>query len=247
MFGRLIQYLSGNHQKDVLPADAYDLWAHTYDHQVGNLMLALDEEVFTGLLKKIAPEGKNVIDIGCGTGRHWNKILARQPRRLTGFDVSAGMLGKLKIKYPEAHTIQLSNSNHLPEVESGSVDLIVSTLTIAHIEDLQDAFCEWRRVLNPNGEIIITDYHPDTLMNGGKRTFQYNEQTLAVKNFTHSIEMILQYSRHMGWEVQELEERRIDDSVKQYYERKNAAHVFEKFYGLPIIFGMHLKNKYVPA
>jgi ubiquinone/menaquinone biosynthesis C-methylase UbiE len=247
MLGRLIKYISGTRTKDIPPADAYDLWSRTYDHQADNLMLALDEELFTGLLRKASPEGKSIIDVGCGTGRHWDKILAQQPRTLTGYDVSSGMLEQLKLKYPQAHTVQLNNSNQLPQVESQSVDLIISTLTIAHIENLEEAFGEWQRALAHNGEIIITDYHPETLEKGGKRTFRHNMQTLAVKNFTHSIEEILHLTDKMNWELQRLEERKIDDTVRSYYEKKNATHVFEKFKGLPIIFGMHLRNKHASA
>src|SRR6185503_12739579 len=53
------------------PASAYDLWAAGYDEQPGNLMLALDEEIFAEFIKEIPIAGKVVVDIGCGTGRHW--------------------------------------------------------------------------------------------------------------------------------------------------------------------------------
>ena len=53
---------------------AYDIWSHSYDAQPGNLVLDLDEMIFSTLLEDIDLEHKLVADIGCGTGRHWQKI-----------------------------------------------------------------------------------------------------------------------------------------------------------------------------
>jgi ubiquinone/menaquinone biosynthesis C-methylase UbiE len=246
MLEKLKHYLQGKRPDDLLPADAYNLWSQDYDDQPDNLMLALDEEMFTRLIKPVPLKDKNIIDVGCGTGRHWNKILEQQPKSLTGYDVSEGMLDMLKIKYPQAVTYKL-NGNHLTMSENGHSDVVISTLTIAHIENLEEAFYEWQRVLTYNGEVIITDFHPEMLASGGRRTFFHNGQTYSVKNYIHSIEKILRIAGQLDWELVNLEERKIDDSMKSYYEKKNAVPVFEKFKGMPVIFGMHLMNKHVVA
>src|SRR5437773_5635220 len=88
----------------VEPAAAYDLWAESYDEQPGNLMLHLEDTVFNRLLAKVNLGQKTVVDIGCGTGRHWNQILQREPEELLGCDVSAEMLKRLHQKYPAART-----------------------------------------------------------------------------------------------------------------------------------------------
>jgi len=41
----------------------------------------------------------------------------------------------------------------------------------------------WSRILKDKGEIIITDFHPDILASGGKRTFRHQRSSIAVKNF----------------------------------------------------------------
>ena len=73
-------------------------------------MLALDEEVFSGLLSNITIKNKIIADIGCGTGRHWKKILGNDPGKLIGFDVSDEMLKMLQQKFPKAETHQLINN-----------------------------------------------------------------------------------------------------------------------------------------
>src|SRR5579871_6849887 len=89
------------------PAAAYDIWALSYDHQPDNLMLALDEELCNQLFRQAVLRGKVIADIGCGTGRHWKKLLSHQPARLVGYDVSSGMLEILQQKFPDAETYLL--------------------------------------------------------------------------------------------------------------------------------------------
>ena len=106
-----------------------------------------------------------------------------------GYDVSEGMLRKLNEKFPQAETHLLSG-NKLPELQNDSIDCIVSTLTIAHIQNAEQALLEWSRVLKPGGAMIITDYHPEALAKGGKRTFTYHKKTIAIKNYVHTIDDI---------------------------------------------------------
>ena len=169
--------------------EAYDLWASDYDMQPGNLMLHLDGKLFAGLIEAVNIQGKQVADIGCGTGRQWPVIFSKQPASLTGFDVSGGMLQKLKEKYPSGHISQITD-NLFSNIPDASFDVIVSTLTVAHIENIEDALQAWCRMLKDDSEIIITDFHPKLLAFGGKRTFKHNNQQMAVTNFVHAIATI---------------------------------------------------------
>jgi ubiquinone/menaquinone biosynthesis C-methylase UbiE len=226
---------------DTDPATAYDLWAAAYDNQPGNLMLDLDEGVFTELLGQVSFSGKTVVDIGCGTGRHWKKILADLPKRVVGYDVSPGMLAKLNEKIPGAET-HLLQEERMPELSDRSCDIVVSTLTVAHIPSIEAALKEWNRVLQPGADILITDYHPEALAKGGKRTFRHAGKTVSVKNHVHTIDRLRHITQQIGWREAYFTERVIDDSVKGYYERQNALHLFEDFRDIPIIYGMHLKK-----
>ena len=226
--------------KDTDPEQAYDLWAATYDAQPDNLMLALDTELFKSFLDELILENKKLIDVGCGTGRHWNEILSRKPAQITGYDVSAEMLAMLKKKFP-GQTVSRLTDEHLNETDA-SVDLVISTLALAHIPDAAKAIKEWVRVLKPGADLIITDYHPDALQKGGNRTFRHNNQLVAVKNHIHSVESVSLLAKQLGLTVMRITERKIDASVKSWYEKKQALSVYEKFKGVPIIYGIHLKK-----
>ena len=154
--------------------EAYDLWAGSYDRQPGNLMLDLDADLVKELLAPVSLRGRELVDLGCGTGRHWPLLLEMQPAGLRGFDSSPGMIDRLKEKFNGAQAF-VSDGPALPGVADGSVDLLISTLTIAHIEAPAAYFKEWHRVLKPGGLVLITDYHPEALARGAKRTFRQKQ------------------------------------------------------------------------
>jgi ubiquinone/menaquinone biosynthesis C-methylase UbiE len=130
----------------------------------------------------------------------------------------------------------------LPEIKDDSVDLLISTLTIAHIEKFEKAFTEWDRVMKLNGEIIITDYHPEALARGAKRTFLHQGKIVSIRNFIHSTNKIRLLAEQLGYSELRFIEKRIDESVKPYYEKQNALALFEQYKNTPIIYGIHLKK-----
>ena len=243
MLNEVLQRLIRRNRKIVqMPArESYDIWAGSYDEQPENLMLLMDEEIFSTLLQHCDMRDKLVADIGCGTGRHWEKMLACNPSQIKGFDISPGMLQKLKQRYPWAECDQILD-NHFAGVTNNNFDIIISTLTIAHIENIEEALKSWCRILKKGGEIIITDFHPDALAKGAKRTFQQQNQTISITNYPHKVEKIKLLAHNLGLEVMLEEVRTVNGEVKKYYEKKNALAVYNKFLGMPMIYGLFLKQ-----
>lgn len=222
--------------------EAYDIWSVNYDDQPGNLMLDLDDTLFSNLLQGLDLANKQVADIGCGTGRHWDKLLKHKPESLTGFDVSAGMLKRLEQKFPMAQTYQITD-NLFTDVPDQSYDTIISTLTVAHIKNIEEALQAWCRILKPGGDIIITDFHPGTLAYGGKRTFKHHDTQIVVQNYVHQLAEIKEIMLNNNFTLVAQEEVKIDEKVKHYYANQNALRVYESYKGFPIIYGLHFKKK----
>jgi ubiquinone/menaquinone biosynthesis C-methylase UbiE len=227
--------------KETEPEAAYNLWAASYDDQPDNLMLALDETIFSSLVNDISLQDKLLIDVGCGTGRHWEKYFAKHPKKIIGFDVSEKMLDMLEHKFPLAETHHLVN-NKLKNIQDNSCDVIISTLTVAHIKNLKEALQEWNRVLKPGGHMIITDYHPTALAKGGNRTFNFQNKTIAVVNHVHPIEKIMSFAGQLNLTVSRLIEKRIDNTIRHYYEKLDAISIYEEWESTPIIYGIHFKK-----
>ena len=198
------------YEKEAAPA--YDLWAHSYDDQPGNLMLYLDEQLVKQLLNGICLQGKIIVDFGCGTGRHWPMLYATEPSTVIGYDVSAGMLKQLQRKFP-ASIIHLNTDNLLLDLGTATVDILLSTLTIAHIENIEELINSWSRVLKPGCDLIITDYHPQLLTSGGKRDFNSKGIKITIQNFIHPIEDIIYLASKNNLQVVTFEERIINDGV----------------------------------
>jgi SAM-dependent methyltransferase len=101
----------------------------------------------------------DLLDYGCGTGLV-SLLLQPQVRTVTAVDTSDGMLEILRAKVT-AH--QLTNVSTLlldPGRESlpaESFDLLVSSMTMHHVEALEKLFREFYRVLRPEGMLALAD------------------------------------------------------------------------------------------
>ena len=226
-------------EKDAV--EAYDVWSFSYDNQPGNLMLDLDEKIFGDLIKNIDIQNKVVADIGCGTGRHWLKIYEGKPKLVIGFDVSAGMLNQLIQKFPSAD-VQLTTNNRLNTVSDSFLDCLITTLTIAHINNLEEAVSSWSRVLKNGGDLILTDFHPAMLARGGKRSFSHDGITLSVVNYVHPLEKVKKLFSQYGFAVVKQIEKEVNEEVRSYYKMQNALQIYDRFKGTPVIYGLHLKK-----
>ncbi len=243
---KLKYYLPGkikSYFNDILPAEAaYNIWAENYDNQPNNLMFYYDKIILTDLIYKINLKQKVILDYGCGTGRNWQYILEYEPEKLIGCDKSTQMLDKLNSNFRNAETYVIKNDK-LPFPDNKFVDIIISTLVIAHLKNIKNVFAEWDRILKKTANIIITDFHPELLAAGGLRTFRYKDASIIIKNTIHKIKEIENLLSNFGFETINLIEKKIEPDVKYFYEINNALHIYEKFKGVPFIYGILLSRQ----
>lgn len=100
-------------------------------------------------------EGEKVLDIGCGSG-----MLLYQFRdsfeQLVGLEYSEHRLKQAKVNLADQKFVAVQGSaEHIPEIESDSIDRIISADTIEHIPDVYMAASEMLRVLKPGGVLVI--------------------------------------------------------------------------------------------
>jgi ubiquinone/menaquinone biosynthesis C-methylase UbiE len=63
--------------------------------------------IFSRLLAHADLPDKIAFDIGCGTGRHWDRITELGSAELIGCDISSEMLKRLRQNCPDAKTYHL--------------------------------------------------------------------------------------------------------------------------------------------
>ncbi len=107
-----------------------------------------------------------------------------KPKRILDVDCRAGHGSKgLRQRYPEAQIIALdaaypmlefmreqeimvtpvcADAENLP-LPDNSVDLVFANLVLSWCPDLKKLLHEWRRVLRPEGLLVLTAFGPDTL------------------------------------------------------------------------------------
>lgn len=137
------------------PRGGYDRWAETYD-ATPNPVVAFDERVTPAL---IAPRpGERILDAGCGTGRHIGRLLAAGAT-VTGLDFSAGMLAVAAARYPQVAFVEGDLQARWPFAD-GAFDAVLCALVGEHLDDLDAAAGEMRRVTRPGGRAVFSVYHP---------------------------------------------------------------------------------------
>lgn len=193
-------------QKSTFGSDvrkSYDRWATVYDHD-GNPLQALEEPALRERVGDVA--GRQVLDLGCGTGRHalW---LAAQGAEVTALDFSEGMLEQARAKAGAEAVRFLCHDlrDPLPFPEA-SFDLVVSGLVLEHLENLPAVFGELVRVLRPEGLALVSAMHPAMFERGAFARFTDPDsgEVVAPGSLRHSLEDFRLAAEGAGLRVREL-------------------------------------------
>lgn len=155
---------------DLLPTDAgYDRWSEIYDAE-NNPLILLEQPRVRALLEHA--RGLDVVDLGCGTGRHtlW---LAGRGARVTAVDFSDGMVARARAKpgWEGVHFIRHDLTRPPLPLPDASFDRVLSALVLDHIGDLLALLRECRRICRPHGSIILSTVHPAMMLRGIRAHF----------------------------------------------------------------------------
>jgi malonyl-CoA O-methyltransferase len=170
------------------PARAYALWAADYPAYAHNPVMRAEERAMLGLLPDDLHDAI-VLDAGCGSGRYMRHALARGAARVHGVDLSPEMLARavaLSIEANAASRVELlqGSLDALPLGEAVA-DLTLCGLAIGHLEQLEPALAELRRVTLPGGHIFISDVHPIGHALGWQRDFKSGGHRYAARHTSH--------------------------------------------------------------
>ena len=120
-------------------------------------------------LKKYVNKDSYILDIGCGYGRTLRECKKNGYKNLFGIDFSKNMIKRGKSENPEMN-LQVGNAKCLP-FKTDEIDVVIlfSVLTcIISDEEQISVINEIRRVLKPNGIIVLDDF----LLNNDERNME---------------------------------------------------------------------------
>lgn len=132
--------------------DAFDERAESYDENAMHRALAEEVAAFADL-----GGVRSVLDVATGTGLALRALARRRPGlRMTGVDLSSGMLAVAQRTLPEADWVQ-ADAVALPIADS-SVDLVMCVTALHVIPGADAAIAEWSRVLTPGGRVVTATF-----------------------------------------------------------------------------------------
>ncbi len=187
---------------------AYDRWSETYDTDP-NLTRDLDARVLRD--KAFDTRGKDVLELGCGTGKN-TEWLALHARHVLAVDLSPRMLEKARKRLSDLrHVTLLQHDITQPwPVPEASRDRVVSNLVLEHLRELRPILAQVARVLRPAGLYFQSELHPFRQLTGSQAQFlrSDNKQTEFVTAFPHDVSEYVSAGLAAGLVLQELEEWR---------------------------------------
>lgn len=143
-------------------ATMFDNIAHRYDFLNRSLSMGVDiiwRKKAIAQLKPIAP--KSILDVATGTGDFALEAMSLNPDKVTGVDISVGMLelGKEKIakkNLSDKIEMVVGDSENLP-FEDNTYDAATVAFGVRNFENLQKGLADINRVLRPGGKLVVLE------------------------------------------------------------------------------------------
>ncbi|WP_206861864.1 malonyl-ACP O-methyltransferase BioC [Lysobacter changpingensis] len=157
---------------------AFSRAAHHYDdasalqREVASRLMEQLDYLDDPALNRAPPE--LVVDVGCGPGHASAAMQKRWPKaHVVGLDLAQPMLGEARGHAGGWRPSFLPGVARRPDwlcadaralpLRDASVDILFSNLCLQWVEDLPAVFAGFRRVLKPDGLLLVSTFGPDTL------------------------------------------------------------------------------------
>jgi len=163
----VVPYKDASENKKTQVAQMFNSIAGKYDFLNHFLSAGVDiywRKKAIGLLKKSAP--KQILDIATGTGDFAIEALNVNPDKITGIDISEGMLAvgreKLIKKGLSGKIELLSGDSENLQFEANKFDAVTAAFGVRNFENLEKGLSEMNRVLKPGGRVVILEFSKPT-------------------------------------------------------------------------------------
>src|SRR4051812_86054 len=159
------------------PLEAYRLWAPTWEADPSPIV-SLEARHLAPWLTGL--RGKVLVDVSCGPGR-WLAYAQEQRARVFGMDLCREMLVEASKKPGLAGRLAMADICRLPLADS-CAELALCALSLGHIPGMKSAISELARTVRRGGKVLLSDFHPEAIRRGWKRTFRSNGQSYEIES-----------------------------------------------------------------
>jgi len=193
----------------------YNTWADQYDTN-DNKTRDLDRRVTIQILSKY--NFKKILELGCGTGKNTVWLL-NKAEKIIGIDFSDNMLEIAKRKVTDNRvTFIKGDINDSWNLADHSVDLITSSLTLEHIDNLFPIFKQANKKLINGGLFFVSEFHPYKQYKGSGAKFDAENGLVQLQVYTHHVSEFAENALTNGFEILEIKEF-FDDTKEDAYPR----------------------------
>lgn len=143
-------------------------------------------------------EGKDVLDVASGEG-YGSAMLASRARSVRGVDISHDAVAHAAERYADRTNLQyLQGSAAAIPLPDASVDVVISFETIEHLYEQEEMMAEIRRVLRPDGVMIMSSPNKEVYSDRAGYHNEYHVKELYLGEFQALVSRHFPASRLCG-------------------------------------------------
>jgi ubiquinone/menaquinone biosynthesis C-methylase UbiE len=206
----------------VSAAEGYDRWAPTYD-ETPNPLLAREERYLAPLLPSL--NGKNVLDLACGTGRWLEVLFARGASSGIGIDVSSAMLRVARQKSAICGRLARADCVQLP-FRASTFGFVISSFVLSHIRDLRATVSELSRVTKMDADVLVSDLHPEAYRFGWRTGFRDEYSAVHIDAHPRTADEIIEVFYSAGFECTTHSSLCLEEPERSVFNRAGKTDIF---------------------
>jgi demethylmenaquinone methyltransferase/2-methoxy-6-polyprenyl-1,4-benzoquinol methylase len=159
----VVPFSNSSESKKKQVENMFDKIAYRYDFLNRFLSLGIDVGWRKKAIRLLVPDHpKQILDVATGTGDFaLMSYEMLQPERVTGIDISDGMLeiGRKKIEKAglQQHIELLNGDSENMEFEDNTFDAVTVAFGVRNFANLEKGLSEIKRVLKPGGKLAIVE------------------------------------------------------------------------------------------
>ena len=176
----------------------YERWASSYD-QLDNPLVAATAWVLDRAPLEV--RDRDVVELGCGTGRHAARVIAAGARSYTGVDGSHAMLEVARGRGVAGDVRWIEADLRAGWQPPRTFEVALIVLVLEHLTDLAPLAAVVAQAVCPGGQVRIVDMHPARIDAGAVAHFQDGATLVRFESVAHAPEAVKAALEQVGFDV----------------------------------------------
>lgn len=210
-------------------SEAYRLWAPTYSDETA--ISFLEDRLVRSMTPSL--EDKRLLDAGCGTGR---RIRNAGAAFAVGLEPCREMLAAGVATEGPLSGVDLvvGDVREMPLQASGFA-VVWCRLVLGHLPTIGEAYAELARVADFGATVIVSDFHPEAVDAGHRRSFRLADVVIEIEHHVHRIGDHIEAASAAGLAVEQMRDAVIGNDVRPFYENAGRSGSYGEHLGLPVV------------